>query len=97
MTVHHRAKLDALGDFTGPAVDMRIGGKLAERVGQKRELDVLEHGLPMQRARVLKHDPHTRAGNPVRRPAGHFGAIDLHRAGIRALDAHDQFHHGRLA
>jgi len=46
--------------------------------------------------RMLEHDAGAHARDPVRRPAGDFGTIDAHRAGIGPLDAHDQLHHRRL-
>ena len=38
-------------------------------VGQQRELDVLEHGLAVQRARMLEHQADAEAGDLVRRQA----------------------------
>ena len=95
--VEHAAEADARGDGARVLVDMGIGEQPRELVGQQRELDVFQHGLAVQRARMLEHDAGAHARDLVRRPAGDLDAVDAHRAGIGALDAHDQLHHGRFA
>ena len=95
--VEHGAQADARGDGAGALVGLRVGEQPGELVGQQRELDVFQHGLAMQRTRMLKHDAGAHARDPVRRPAGDLDAVDAHRAGIGAFDAHDQLHHRRFA
>ena len=73
------------------------GKRRQQLVGQEREHDVLEHGLPVQRARMLEDHADAEAGDPVRRPARDLDAFDANRAGVRPLDAHDQLHHRRFA
>src|SRR5579883_1278144 len=95
--VEHLAEPDTLGDEAGAAFDRGIGHEPEKAVGQERELDVLEHRLPAQRARMLEDDADALARDAVRRPARDIDAVDPHGAGIRPLDPHDQFHHGRFA
>ncbi len=97
MAVHDGAETDALGDGAGALVDAGRGGKAQQGVGEKRELDVLEHGLAVQRTRMLEDDADPGPGDAMGRPSGDVDAVELHRAGIRPLDAHDELHHRRFA
>ena len=67
------------------------------KLRQQRQLDVLQHGLPVQRTRMLEHDADTLPSDAVRRPAGDVDAIQQHPAIVGLLDAQDQLHHGRFA
>src|SRR5271163_3556252 len=78
-------------------INMGIGKQARELVREERELDILEHGLAVQRSRMLEHDAGAHARDLVRRPAGHLDAADAHRAGIGTFDTHDQLHHGGFA
>ena len=97
MAVHHIAQADALGNRTRALVDPGLRGKAQQRIRQQRQLDVLEHGLAMERPRMLKDDADAGAGDAMRRPAGDVDAIDPHRAGIGPFDAHDELHDRRFA
>ena len=77
-------KPDAGGDGAGAFVGLRVGEQPRQLVGQQRELDVLQHRLPMQRARVLEHDADAQARDVVRRPAGDLGAVDASPSRRRA-------------
>src|ERR1700733_8330047 len=51
----------------------------------------------MQRTRMLEHHADAEPGNPVRRQAGDFGAVDQHRTAIGPLDPDDRLHDRRFA
>ena len=53
------------GNLARLFLDMGGGEKLQQRVGQQGELDVLQHGLPVQRAGVLEDDAHALARDLV--------------------------------
>ena len=95
--VEHAAQADARGNGARPLVGLRVGDEPHELVGQQRELDVFQHGLAMQRTRMLEHNAGAHARDPVRGPAGDLDAVDAHRSGIGAFDAHDQLHDRRFA
>ena len=79
------------------SVDRSFGRQPQQRIGQQRQLDVFQNGLPLQRTRMLEYDADAGARDPMRRPAGDIDAVELDRAGIGPQDAHDQRHDGRLA
>ena len=95
--VEHGAEADARGDGAGARVGFRVGEQPRQLVGQQRELDVFQHGLAVQRARMLEDDAGAHPRDLVRRPAGDLDAVDAHRTGIGPLDPHDELHHRRLA
>src|SRR6202007_3039701 len=68
-----------------------------QAVRQQRDHDVLQHGLPVQRPRVLKHHAETLARDLVRGQAGDVLALENHISRCRAFDAHDRLHRRRLA
>ena len=80
-----------------PLLDTRRGGEPQQRIGQQRELDVLEHGLAVQGAGMLEHDADALPRDAVRGPARDVHAVEHDLAGIGSLDAHDQLHDGGLA
>ena len=55
--VQHGTKAHAFGDRPRAFLHMRRHRQLEQRVGQERELDVLQHRLSVERAGVLEHDP----------------------------------------
>ena len=97
MPVHDRTEPDALRYFARAFVDARRRDKAQQRVRQKCEFDVFEHGLAVQRTRMLEDDTDAGARDTVWRPACHFHIIELYRSAVDAFDAHDQLHHRRLA
>ena len=54
--VEHGVQADPLGDGAGAGFGLRIDEQPGKLVGQQRELDVLQHRLPVQRAGMLEHD-----------------------------------------
>ncbi len=97
MTVQHSAEPDPAGDLARPLLNARRRGEPQQRIGQQRELDVLEHGLAVQGAGMLEHDADTLPRDAVRGPARHVHPFEHDLAGIGFLDAHDQLHDGGLA
>ena len=65
----HLGQTDALGDGSRSRVDGGAGKQIQQLVGQEPKQDVLEHRLPMQRARMLEHHADAEPRDPVRRPA----------------------------
>ena len=66
--IDHVGQTDALGDGPRARLDAR-GKQVQQLVGQEPKQDVLEHRLPMQRARMLEHHADAEPRDPVRRPA----------------------------
>ena len=79
------------------ALNLPRDAQIQDAVRQQRELDVLQHGLLLQRTRVLEQHGDAGPGDAVRRPAADAGAVEPHVARVGAVDAHHQAHHGRLA
>src|SRR6185437_2683468 len=95
--VHHRAEADAVGNPFG-ALSQRLVGKQHEQaVRQQCDHDVFQHGLPVQRPRVLEHHAKSLARDLVRGKAGDVFALEHDIARGRAFDAHDRLHRGRFA
>jgi len=95
--VDHGVEAHAGGDLAGAVIDVAVGEQPDQAVRQQRELDVLQHGLAVQRAGVLEHQAHALARDAVRGPARDLGAGETDGARVRALDAHDELHHGGFA
>ena len=64
---------------------------------QRRDLDVLAHAQPGERPAVLERARETGPAAAVRRPRGDVLAGELHRAGVREVEAGQHVHERRLA
>ena len=95
--IQHPGQSDALGDRARARVRGGAGKQIQQSIGQQAKQDVLEHRLPMQRARMLEHHADAQPRDPVRRPARNLPAVDPNRSRVGPLDAEDRFHHRRLA